>query len=530
MADIDTLHSALIAADAAGDTSGATVLANYIKSLSAPTATDTSAGQAALIGAGRTGDKLYSGIKQGLYGTAGVLSELLPNQMKQGVQDWAVKNLTDLQNTQTQNDQPYAQLQAAHPLATAIGESAPALAIPMGQATIPGRIAAATMGNATLGAMQYGTPQQRAIAGAQGAVSGAVGGGIGEAVNRLIAPAASAVTGPVRSAAQDAADKVGAKLLPSQITQNPTLARVEDYLARMPGSANVMAEFANKNTAALNAKAAGAIGEQSNALTTPVLGDAASRIGETYNTLRDAATMPVVQPVFDAINKAETALQRGLSNAPGKSEGMSALSALKDKLYGTKQLSGAEYQAIASDLTTIARNTDNRTVATALKGVKSAMDELAQGSDSALWKHTNMQNAALETLSKPGVVNEVTGNINPQRLYTVLQSQFGKNMKTGNISGDLFDIANFGKAAPALKAGSPTAERLATGSIPAWALALPNYVAAKGVTSDMGRGYLANGLLGNSEASQMLGLLARAGLLPAGITAANQGVGGLGLQ
>jgi hypothetical protein len=134
-----------------------------------------------------------------------------------------------------------------------------------------------------------------------------------------------------------------------------------------------------------------------------------------------------------------------------------------------------------------------------------------------LWAKTDKQFAAREMLMKPRVVNEATGDVSPLHLASQMERQFGGNMKSGKIKGELADIANFGRALPPMREGSQTAGREAFGGLPGWLMAAPNYVAAKALTSEFGRDYLSQGLLGNPAISRGTGNLLGKGAIPLSI-------------
>ncbi len=244
--------------------------------------------------------------------------------------------------------------------------------------------------------------------------------------------------------------------------------------------------------------------------------------------MRNGATMPVSQSVLDAIDASTQMLNRGLKQVDGKDAALSTLADLKDRLYNTKQLSGEDLQAITSDLKAAARGTNNDTIAAAYKKVQQAMDNASTINKSDLAR-SNMEIASRKTLQMPGVVNEVTGNLSPVTLGNRMGTQFGETAKTGGISGPLVDIADFGKAIPPMRAGSPTFERGASANPAHWMASPAYWAAAKAMTSGVGRDYLANGLMGNAANSAKAGLLARHAALPLAMSPAEQALWQMGL-
>jgi hypothetical protein len=195
------------------------------------------------IGAGRMLDRAFEGFKQGGLGMGAILSELLPARLKAAAQEELTKRLMAQEKEQTENTKEYAPLQAEHPIATGLGEAAPALASPMlrvaQSATLPAQALNFAASAALPAAMEYGTAEERgkraAIAGVSGAVAAplmkvatAVGG-------KLIAPIASRLSPEEERLASMAADQ-GIDLTAGQKTGNKFLQTVESVMEQMPAT------------------------------------------------------------------------------------------------------------------------------------------------------------------------------------------------------------------------------------------------------------------------------------------------------
>ncbi len=475
------------------------------------------AGHAALIGAGRTLSKVEEGDKQLL------LNALIAGKQALGM-DTAPQfaGLNQQADTERFRDEAYKPLRQAHPLATGVGEAGPAAVAPVGQATTFGRVIAPALGFGAAGATEYGSPQERAIKGVGQFATGLAGGATGELIGRVAQPVRQAMNTPAQDAAQAAAKKISAPLLPSQIAGSQSLSRLEDMLARYPGSAGVMRDFFEKQRAAVNAKAGEAI-DETGPLTSAVLGGAKKDMGAEYDRMRGQISgMPAITPVFDKIDSSIKMLTRGSTN--GKEGALGMLNELKDRLYNTKQLTPDEYQGWVSDLSAAARETQNQTIKAALRQVEKEMDRVARGPLAQEWGALDAKYANLKTLMKPGVVNDATGDVNQGRLAGVMERQGGEALKTGKMSGPLVDLYNYARAVPQQRAGSPTAERQASDSVLQWMMAGPRYAAAKGMTSGLGRDWLTKGMLSSPEASRRAALLAQSGILPLSIGGANLGL------
>lgn len=466
---------------------------------------DPGIAQTLLIGAGRTGDKIVEGVKQLGLSAKVAAKEAVGMNSREDLQ-----NLAAMDRMQQSNDTAYRGLQQQHPFASAVGETLPALAIPMGQATALGRIAAPALGMAGMEAVQYGDPKQRALKGAGGLVSGLAGGALGEGVARTIMPIRDAMGSGAQEAAKAAAAKIGAPLLPSQMTGNATMARIEDALARAPGSAGVMQDFLQQQKSAVGTAAAGAIRQPGDMVSQAVQDTAKADMGRQYDTMRAAIPngLPASQPVFDAIDRSLGVLTRGSQKVDGKPEAIGLLNELKDKLYATKALTPEEYTGWVSDIASAARSSKNDTIKGALKAVGSKMDEVARGPLNKEWQQLDQSYAALKTLQKSGAVNPETGDIAMGRLSTYM-----RNHPSGANATSLKDVKAFADAVPQLRAGSPSFERGEVGVTGALN-ALWRYPAAKLLTSGLMRDYLAKGLLASPEASRLIARGANQSLPP----------------
>jgi hypothetical protein len=371
--------------------------------------------------------------------------------------------------------------------------------------------------------LKYGTPEERLKTGAGDAAMATLGGGVGEIARRVIAPAQSNLSAAQQKALDRAAGVVGYKPRASDLTGSETLRRLEDSVARQPGGAGPMRDLMDQNDRAIARHLGKGIGEETDALTEDVLGNAAKRISGTYEEMKGRARMPVDDPVFQSITKGQGYLTKGDQTGP-KKEAFDMLERLKDELYQSKEFDGPTYQSWSIDLGAKARELGktNRTAAAALREVEKTMDAQARGPDAPLWAKTDKQNAQLEMLMRPGVVNTQTGKASPVKLAGQMEREFGKAMKTGKITGENADIAALGRALPPMAEGSQTAGREAFGGLPGWMLAGPNYALAKGLTSEAGRQYLSQGLLGHPGLSSgTAGLLGR-GAVPLSIAEIEQ--------
>jgi hypothetical protein len=463
-----------------------------------------------LIAAGRQGDKLVQGLKELALGANVAGREALG--MQSGDQ---LRQMAKMDAVEEMKDSAYQPLKEKHPFLTGMGEGAYLAGAPVGQASALARVAAPALTAAATEALSFGNPQERALRAGEKGLAAGVGGAGGEVVRGVIAPARSNLTAAQQQAVQRASQNIGYKPRASDLTGNETLRRLEDSVARQPGGAGPMREFMDQNDRAVARHAAKAMGEDADAITAPVFAAANDRIKGTYDDLRSRAQMPVVQDVFDAVQRAEKMLTKGDASGPKKTA-FETIQRLKDQLYQSKQFDGETYQAWTSDLGAQAKTLgkESRTAAAALREVEKAMDKVARGADAPAWMKADKEYAAMETLMKPRVVNTETGKVSPLHVASQMEQQFGKNLKTGKVTGELADIAALARAMPPMREGSQTAGREAFGGLPGWMMAGPNYAASKALTSEFGRDYLSKGLLGNPAVSKGAGGLLGRGAIP----------------
>lgn len=385
--------------------------------------------QAALIGAGRSTDKIINGVRQ-MYNAA--------------TGDQAT--LDKLAAEQQSNDQAYAPLKAARPWATGIGEAAPSLAVPIGGAGG----AAAFIGKSALagglpGALSYGSLEDRARSGALGTAGGALGGALGLGIGKLLQPASKA--GAISQEAAQAAENIGLKLTAGQKTQNPALINFENYLSRSPGSSGAMQARAAQNATAMNTSAAKAMGQSADNLGEGVFSTAKNAIGAEFNRLGSVTKPQIGDDFMAALANLEA------SNAARGSFRSKPIDSLIDKgldLAATGKLTGTAYKEIRSELSSQAQTAfkgGDATYGQALKTVRNALDDAAKSSlseaDQKAWDVARSQWAAYKALSKSNVSEG--GNVSAARLAATLR-QGGDAFRTGAMKGPLADIGRVGEA------------------------------------------------------------------------------------
>lgn len=452
--------------------------------------------QAALIGAGRSTDKIVQGVRQ-LYNKA--------------IGDQGA--LDQIAQQQADNDKAYAPLKQSRPIATGIGEAAPALAIPVGGAAgAAGFIGRSAASGAVPGLLSYGSLEERLKSGALGAAGGAAGGAIGLGIGKMIKPAGSSAS--ISPEALAAAERLGLNLSAGQKTQNPALMNFENYLARSPGSSGAMQAKAAANQTSLDKAAAGAMGQNSDTLSEGTFAAAKGAIGSEFDRLGQITKPQLGNDFLSALAQIDSA---NAARGAFKSKPVDTLVEKGLDLAAKGNLTGTAYKEIRTAISNEAQSafkSGDATYGQALKTVREALDDAAKKSlskeDQKAWDTAREQWAAYKALTK-GNVSE-GGNVSAARLASKLRSG-GDQFRTGQMQGPLSDIARVGEAVKSVQ--NPNSGQLVNQMMYGNPLTgLPMMAANKGAqalySSSPIQKYLTSGLIDISpETQQLIGSLSR---------------------
>jgi hypothetical protein len=450
--------------------------------------------ETALIAAGRGTDKLVQGMRQAYnYAT---------NDRK---------TLDSMAADEAEKDRIYKPLQEAHPFVTGVAETAPTLA------ALPLTGGTSMLASAGVSGLQsllsYGTPEERLKRAGADAAAGAAGNVAGKAVARVLKPAGVGAQG-VSDTALNAADRIGYRPTPAQITQNPGMQAFENYLLRTPGSSGTMQKVATANQTALNRAGAKAMGEAADSLDEGVMATAQKRIGDEFDRL-GAITKPDLSGGF--IN---TLAKIDADNAARGAFANTKINGLIDKgldLAAANNLDGKAYKEIRTALANEAQSafkSGDATTGQAYKQLYSALDDAAKGSlsaaDQEAWDLARQQWKAFKTLTKSNVAE--AGNVSAPRAAAAVRAQ-GPGLRTGKANGELADIARIGEAFKGIP--NPTSGQLAqqmmfSNPITGIPLLLGNKAAAAAYMSPLGQAYFSRGLLDVGPIGQKL--LSQAGM------------------
>lgn len=387
-------------------------------------------GKAALVAAGRLGDRVVSGIDQALYSIPAAFGNKT-----------ARKKLAEMEVKEGEDTKAFAKLEEKHPWATLAGGVAPLLAAPMLGGTALGMAG----WSAIPGLIEYGSVGEKLQRGAESFAGSLAGSGLGKLATKALQPFKnSASVAP--EAAKDAASRLGVNLRADELTGSRSLGWLSGGLNDLPLSAGMAQRGESARHAAINTAAAKSIGQQADKLSPEVLAKAADDIGHAIRGTVKGEQIDLSKGGFAAglsslekINEA----RKGFAS-PAIREVIESARSLGDKIDGDL------YQDLRSQIAKQARDAfraNDNSRSHALDRVRKLLDAAADSSlpaeKSAALKAARKQWANLETLERGMVVEG--GNVSPARVAAALRQQYDKAFKRGKLSGELPDIAKLGE-------------------------------------------------------------------------------------
>lgn len=471
---------------------------------------DPGALMSGVIAAGRGTDQLVKGAQQLFYKATG--NKEAENALALEVQD---------------NNDAYKPLATARPWSTGIGELLPSAALMVGTG---GGGALAMMGKSALAsaapsALEYGTIQERIGRGVTGAVGGAAGAGLGLGLARVLKPAGAGAPA-VSNEAMGAAERLGYRPTPAQITQNPFLGNLENFFSKNPGSSGAMQALSRANQTALNRAGAKSMGEATSDLGETTFAAAKSRIGDEFTRL-SVVTKP--QLGDDFLNSLGTIDAANKARGPFMNKNVDGLIEKGLDLAATGKVSGQAYKEIRTELANQAQTAfkgGDATTGAAYKAVVEALDDAAKSSlstaDKKAWDTARQQWGAYKTLSKGNVAE--AGDVSAARVASVVRRN-SDGLRTGSAQGELADIARLGEAFKGVQ--NPNSgnlvNQLAYQNMLGPFMMAGNKAASAAYLSPAGRHYFTKGLLDIGAGGER-GLMRAGGLLATPATRSLLGV------
>jgi hypothetical protein len=423
--------------------------------------------EAVETGAGRTFDMIGKGLQQMYYGATGNQPELD-----------ALKSRAD------HNKALYAPIQEAHPVATAVGESAPSLVIPGAGAgaTALGAAGKLALGSAIPAALEYGTVEERAqkaaLAGGGAAVGGVV---IPKAIGGLFNVAKGTLKGMAGNITAEAlalanhAKALGIPVNVAQLGDSKFLKTLSSVLEQMPFSGGSKTAAAQKE--AYTRAVANTFGEDAGKITPEVYAAAKARLGNEFNELAarnnldvtsglksklagiftDAQSTASDDTVRAVKNIMERVTKQGeskgghtpakLSNVLDASGNPIVIQAATDTPISTK-LAGSVYSSIDSELSNIIKAGGEKGLyAKRLQtAIREGMDTSISAADQAAWNQTRGQYKNLKAVRSIVAKDMADGNVPPSQLMNALNStDAGKEAMAMGTRGTLGELGRIGK-------------------------------------------------------------------------------------
>jgi hypothetical protein len=433
----------------------------------AQVAKDTGTGEAILVGAGHTFDRIGKGMKQGWYAVTG-------ND----------KASADLKQQADEEEHAYQALQKEHPVATGVGETLPALAVPVGGGAVSAGSAALRMGAAaaaTKGA-EYGTPGERlenaAISGVTTTVGGVVIPKAAQALGSVAKTGLKSLAGkitPEALALYDKAKALGVPVNVAQLGDSKFVKTLASTLEHIPFTG--AAQWAEKQRTAFTNAVGKTFGEDVPKITPEVYASAKKRIGDTFNDLtkrNDLNVDPALAKHLDGISKdaANTAsddTRAAIENILGRIDEQGSTTggnvpAQTSNILGTNgqpivtapatsapavtKVAGSTYQSIDTELgNMIKAGGEKGQYAKRLQSaLRDGMDRSVSGADKDAWMQARGQYRNLKAVRDIVAKDMGNGDVPPTALSNALNStEAGKEAMAMGGRGTLGDLGQVGR-------------------------------------------------------------------------------------
>lgn len=414
---------------------------------------DPGTAKSILIGTGRTVDRVVKGAQQVYYGVTG-------NDKAQA----------ELKQTAADDDTIYAGLQKKHPIATAVGESLPSMAIPAGgTATTLGTIGKLAFAGAAPEALKYGSVGERAFNAAAGA-AGSVG--FGYVVPKAFGAAKTVATNTLRGLVGDVtpealalaarAEAAGIKVNVAQLGDSKFLKTLSSSLEQMPftGAAKINGQQRKQFTRAIS----NTFGDDVDAITPAVYSRNRKRLGDMFNDLSMRNTLNIdnalVNRLDGVLNEArqfgddgtiravESVYDRVINQANASSRPVRSAFAGIPANRTVMELPGASYQSIDSSISGITKAGGEKSVylAEMQKAIRDAMDRSISPADKTAWDTARMQYKNLKAVRNAVAKDGSSGIIEPNALLQALNStEAGKEAMAMGTRGQLGEVAKMGR-------------------------------------------------------------------------------------
>lgn len=397
-------------------------------------AQDTSPGQAALIGAGKSLHDLWAGMKKLGYNISGD-KEALDNLVQE----------------QRYNNKVYGALEDEHPISTFAGGMAPYMMVPGAGVGSAARLAGNVGIGAGLGGMSYS--ENAPLSAALGGAGGALGHGMSKAGGKLYDKYIRST--PMNANTQRAMSE-GYQISPAQRIDNPGLRKFEASMQSSPLTANAISKIDVNNQNLLNRQFKEASGMKSSGsdITRKDLVDAGDYFNKEYSDKLDklAFTRDI-----DFNSNLRDIAQRNFSDYKGDSSAfLDEMGELVGQFKGGV-MTGKQYQDIRSKMHGLAskwKDTDKD------PGFVKAYSDMAQELDALAYRNMdegmqklNQEYRIFKTATKGGnkqlahpplKFNELgTANLSAPKMGNVLTRTQNEQYMKGRDTSDLYEGLRF---------------------------------------------------------------------------------------
>lgn len=423
-------------------------------------------GTSILIGAGRTFDRIGKGMQQLYYGVTG-------DKQAQA----------DLKARATDDDNTYKHIQTAHPVATAVGESLPSMAVPVGGTATAGMTLAKLAASAAVpAALEYGSASERAQRAAGAAAGAAVGGVV---VPKVLQVGTAAVKGALKGLAGNItpealalAAKAKAAGIPVNVAQlgdSKFLKTLASSLEQMPFTGGQKAASAQRT--AFTQAVAQTFGEDANKVTPEVYSVAKDRLGQQFNDLAARNNLNVTPELQgklagvltdaeatgsdDTIRAVKNIIGRATEQAESKGgptpatvstvldhQGNPIVTAPATTGKPTVTIPGATYSSIDSELSNIIKGGGEKGLyAKRLQtAIREGMDASISPEDQAAWSATRTQYKNLKAVRNVVAKDMGSGDVPPtQLMHALTGTEAGKEAMAMGSRGTLGELGQIGR-------------------------------------------------------------------------------------
>lgn len=414
----------------------------------------------AIIGAGRTFDRIWKGGQQGYLNLKDMVNGPDVTSLVTG-KTQAQQQLADLKTSAEDNDKAYKTLTDRRPYSTAIGESLPSMVVPLGAtATTLGTVAKLGIAAAVPEALSYGTAEERT----KRAAGAGIGAGVGSvvipkvlgAVGNVASTALKSLVGKVSPEVMALAAKAEAAGIPvnlAQLSDSKFLKTLASSLEQMPFTG--AAEKTAQQRAAFTRNVAAQTGTDAEKMTPAVYNAQKETLGKTFDDLSMRNSLNVTEELMNRMQmirdevsqfgnkESQTAVDNALNRMLNQST-----AAAEGKAGVAFELPGAAYSSLDSELSKIikAGGEKGMYLKTVRDTLRDGMDQSISSTDKAAWDTARSQYKNLKAVRDIVARDGSDGSIPPTQLMQSLTStEAGKEAMAMDTRGTMGDLARIGQ-------------------------------------------------------------------------------------